>query len=396
MATVRQITWKNKDGKTSKRFELSYLDRDGLRHRKLYALKRQADDKRIQIENEMVEGTHVPARFSKTLKEACTAFLAHKEALVKVEKIERSTVRRYRTHVERHINEHVISKILLSDLRPSDIQDFVDHLMQTKSTALSRKIFYTLCMTLNFCRLRQMLVTNPADVVRLEKPRDRSNEEAKIPPKESVKALLAASDSDETGRDGAMVRLMAIYGLRSSEVRGAGRQFFITRKDGSAELTIGQRADEYGKIGRPKTQKSRRTLIIAPDTVVFVKKAMLARKAGEQNLIFPNEIGNPIDLSKFMNRWWPRLMQRAGLAKRITHDNKGKKLNRRKIEVSFTPHQLRHVAASMRIEMGWNQKELQEFMGHTSLKMTMDTYGHLWRSDKKLLDSAKEAERFFG
>lgn len=89
-------------------------------------------------------------------------------------------------------------------------------------------------------------------------------------------------------------------------------------------------------------------------------------------------------------------MQQAGLAKKATHNKNGKKLKHRKLVVNFTPHQLRHVAASMRIEMGWNQKELQEFMGHASLKMTMDTYGHLWRSEKKLLDSAKEAERFFG
>ncbi|MDE1901438.1 MAG: tyrosine-type recombinase/integrase, partial [Alphaproteobacteria bacterium] len=39
---------------------------------------------------------------------------------------------------------------------------------------------------------------------------------------------------------------------------------------------------------------------------------------------------------------------------------------------------LRHVAASNWIEMGVMPKRIQELMGHSSLKLTMDTYGHLW------------------
>jgi integrase len=47
------------------------------------------------------------------------------------------------------------------------------------------------------------------------------------------------------------------------------------------------------------------------------------------------------------------------------------------IQAKFHPYALRHVAASLWIEMGVQPKRLQTLMGHSSIKITMDTYGHL-------------------
>jgi integrase len=43
-------------------------------------------------------------------------------------------------------------------------------------------------------------------------------------------------------------------------------------------------------------------------------------------------------------------------------------------------HALRHAAASLFIEEGWSAKKLQAVMGHGSMQMTFDTYGHLFPS----------------
>jgi integrase len=40
-------------------------------------------------------------------------------------------------------------------------------------------------------------------------------------------------------------------------------------------------------------------------------------------------------------------------------------------------HDLRHFAASMFIELGWNAKRIQVVMGHSTITMTFDLYGHL-------------------
>jgi len=41
-------------------------------------------------------------------------------------------------------------------------------------------------------------------------------------------------------------------------------------------------------------------------------------------------------------------------------------------------HKLRHFYASIMITAGTQPKRLQELLGHSTLAMTMDTYGHLF------------------
>jgi integrase len=44
-------------------------------------------------------------------------------------------------------------------------------------------------------------------------------------------------------------------------------------------------------------------------------------------------------------------------------------------------HHLRHFAASCWIEQKLQPKTVQTFIGHATLAMTMDLYGHLFKSD---------------
>ena len=44
----------------------------------------------------------------------------------------------------------------------------------------------------------------------------------------------------------------------------------------------------------------------------------------------------------------------------------------------FTFHALRHAAASLFIEQGWQPKKIMDVIGHSSIQMTFDTYGHLF------------------
>jgi integrase len=43
-------------------------------------------------------------------------------------------------------------------------------------------------------------------------------------------------------------------------------------------------------------------------------------------------------------------------------------------------HSLRHAAASLFIEQGFSPKRVQSLMGHSSIQMTFDVYGHLFPS----------------
>ncbi|GGE93662.1 site-specific integrase [Stappia taiwanensis] len=44
----------------------------------------------------------------------------------------------------------------------------------------------------------------------------------------------------------------------------------------------------------------------------------------------------------------------------------------------FSFHALRHAAASLFIEQGWPAKKVQTILGHASITMTFDVYGHLF------------------
>jgi hypothetical protein len=45
-------------------------------------------------------------------------------------------------------------------------------------------------------------------------------------------------------------------------------------------------------------------------------------------------------------------------------------------------HALRHACASLWIEQGHNPKQIQTLMGHSSIKVTFDVYGHLFADNE--------------
>ena len=55
-------------------------------------------------------------------------------------------------------------------------------------------------------------------------------------------------------------------------------------------------------------------------------------------------------------------------------------------------HECRHTYASLMIAAGVNAKTLSIYMGHSSIVMTMDRYGHLFPGNEK--DSAEKLDAF--
>ena len=90
----------------------------------------------------------------------------------------------------------------------------------------------------------------------------------------------------------------------------------------------------------------------------------------ELDLVFPNWSGNAEFLSNLNHRGRRPVLFEAGI---VTEDGKPK-----------YPHKnLRHARTSLEIESGANPKEIQELMGHASIKITYDVYGHLFDAHEK-------------
>jgi integrase len=57
----------------------------------------------------------------------------------------------------------------------------------------------------------------------------------------------------------------------------------------------------------------------------------------------------------------------------------------------FTPHDLRHYAASVLIDQGASVKAVQRHLGHSSATTTLDTYAHLWPDSEDVTRRALDA-----
>ncbi|MGH1588637.1 tyrosine-type recombinase/integrase [Methylobacterium phyllosphaerae] len=94
----------------------------------------------------------------------------------------------------------------------------------------------------------------------------------------------------------------------------------------------------------------------------------LACPKGELDLVFPSGAGQVEYHSNIVNRGWYPLQVKAG----VTVQKDGKAVAR------YNFHALRHAAASMFIESRMTPKRVMTIMGHSSITVTFDIYGHLF------------------
>lgn len=158
-------------------------------------------------------------------------------------------------------------------------------------------------------------------------------------------------------------------GMRASEMRGL-RWEDVDLAAGT--ITVRQRADRYCAIGAPKSKAGERAIPIGPFVVNTLREWRLAQGGGE--LVFANSVGK---IAYHANIW--RALQPIQVAAGVVGpDGKAK----------YTGlHALRHFYASWCINrvadggLGLPAKMVQARLGHSSITLTMDVYGHLFASD---------------
>jgi integrase len=139
------------------------------------------------------------------------------------------------------------------------------------------------------------------------------------------------------------------------------------------ELHVRQRADMFGTIGRPKSKAGARTIPLPPVVVNTLREWKL--RAGQGELVFPGARGRPLYYNAVQTAWHAA-QTAAGV---VDSDGSPKYPGL---------HALRHFYASWCINRKADGglelpiKVVQARLGHASIQMTADTYGHLFpRSD---------------
>lgn len=355
--SVRKRTWTTRKGEMREAWIVDYADQDGDRHIETFARKKDADDYHATVRVDVGKGVHTAPSKSITVAEAAENWIKRVEA----EGRERTTVRQYRQHVDLHIAPR-IGKFKLSHLTPKRVEDFRDDILAKLGRPMARKVLTSLKSLLKTAKYAHVA----ADVsIGRDKRGERKLEVGRdIPTPAEVKRLVEAAK--DTKRR-ALLLTAALTGLRASELRGL-RWTDIDLKAG--ELHVRQRADRYSVIGAPKSASSRRAIPLPPDVLTALKEWKLGCPKGESGLVFPTSTGR-IDHHANMLRSLASVMKAAGV---VGKDG----------EPKYALHAFRHFFASWCInpkERGGRElpaKVVQQLLGHSSIVMTLDRYGHLF------------------
>jgi integrase len=195
--------------------------------------------------------------------------------------------------------------------------------------------------------------------VKLKRNR-RDEDERTIPSKDEIRTLI----SKVPERHRPLIVTAIFTGMRISELRGLTWDCV----DFDARLIhVQKRADRFNEMGKPKSRTSKRSIPMAPIVYDTLKSWVSVCAGGDLNLVFPNGKGNIENHSNIHNRVFVPLLIENGIV-----DDAGKP--------KFSFHALRHAAASLFIEQNWPPKKIQSLMGHSSINMTMDVYGHLFHN----------------
>lgn len=372
MTSVRRRTWTAPDGEQRTAWLVDYRDAAGKRRSKQFARKKDADAWRVGVEHQVVTGIHTPDSQSITVEAAGKQWLTGLSAM-KDDPLEPTTIAAYEQHVRLHINPRMGGQ-RLSQLTAPAVRRFLDGLMEDLSRPMAVRVFRTFKALITDAQERGQVAQNVALAVKIRKaPRERSK--ATPPPKSDLKAILEVAGKSKDVKGRAIVELAIFTGMRASELRGLPWSNLDLKE---AMVRIDQRADAKGLIGPPKSGAGNRTIALPPRVVKALREWKLACPAHEADLVFPSAKGKALSHHVLMKTHVSPLLVAAGVA-------------------HYGMHSFRHAAASLWIEQGLNPKRVQTLMGHKSIQVTFDTYGHLFEQrDRDASDAAAIERALFG
>jgi integrase len=377
--SVRKRRWTTTAGEPRESWVAAYTDARGVRRLKTFSRKRDADAFSATATVEIREGVHVADSASVTVKEAGALWIASAEAAG----LERSTVAQYEQHLRLHI-EPFAGWMKLSALSIPTIRAFEDELRDAgRSSAMIRKILVSLGTLVADAQERGLAARNPVRDMRVRrKGKERRAERRQrgklrvgehIPRPDEIRALVGALE----GRWRPLLLTAIFTGLRASELRGLT---WANVDLGRREVRVSQRADRFNESGVPKSESGERTVPLPPLVANALKEWRLSCPKGDLDLVFPNCAGEIESHHAIRSRGLIPAQIRAGVTVQ-TVDSDGETV----VAAKYTGlHALRHFYASWCINrvadggLGLPLKVVQERMGHASVVMTSDVYGHLF------------------
>ena len=356
---IRKRTWTTPSGAAREAWVADYTDAGGKRRLRTFATQGAAKAWLTTAAYEVKQGTHTPASISCTVGEAFANWIEYSKG----EGLERSTIEQRLYHLNLHVLPF-LGGVKLSELTAPRVHQFLTTLRQNgRSLAMRRKVLTNLKTAITFAQARGLVAQNVAAGIKIKADaRDISTGPLRagvdFPTKSELRALI-----DHAPDHWRPLIVTAIFtGMRISELRGLSWRNVDL---GKGIIHVRQRADAWCKIGAPKSKTGKRDIPLAPLVINTLREWKLRCPRGELDLVFPNSVGKPCTVPNLRERVLGPLQEAAGISKAY--------------RPKYGWHSLRHAAASLFIEhLGWTPKRLQSTLGHVSITMTYDHYGHLF------------------
>jgi integrase len=323
----------------SKRYRARWIGVDGRDRSRSFVLKKDAERFVLEQQRRASLGALYQAP-PQTLGEFVAGWLERYALRVRPSTLAR--VRQVLPHLD------VFAPVALDEIRPAAVEDHVAALAR-RAPRQAELALRVLKQVLANAKERGHLVDE--GVFRVKAPR-RDQPEMRFLDWHEVEELAA----NTVAPYGNLVQLAALTGLRQGEL------FALRDRNLDLEaLTIQVEHGAYqGELVPVKTRTSRRRVDLSSTAAHVLRRQLLARKPNDLGLVFPSPGGHMLNDDNFRHRVFRPAVRRSRLGGFLRF------------------HDLRHTYAALMVAAGAHPKYLQAQMGHSSIRVTLDLYGHLF------------------
>jgi len=315
------------------------------------ATKTQAKKILRMIEDKVEKGIYVSSRKVPGFSEIADLWLKTKKP-----NIRHSTYEQYKGHLENHLKPF-FGRTKITRVNFDFAEAFISDCYENEvSIPTLRKILVNLGAIMTYACRKRYIDHNPVRDV--EKPKGRSahegDEEFNILKPRQIRCLI---DKTPELKFQTLFMMAVTTGMRQGELFGLKWPDI----DWFNNQVHVKRTFNHGRFYEPKTKTSRRKIDLAPQLATQLKRWKIACPPCNLDLVFPNEQGKPLSPINVVRRKFEPVLKKAELPRIRFHD-------------------LRHTYASIQVDLGEYPKYIQHQMGHSSIKITFDTYGHLMKN----------------
>ncbi|WP_077389500.1 tyrosine-type recombinase/integrase [Mobilibacterium timonense] len=273
--------------------------------------------------------------------------------------VKESTLR----HTEQIFRDHILpafSSMRVQDITPLQCQQWTTAQVKKDPAAAGRRFNY-FSKVLDFAFKQGVIDKNPA--LMIDRPKkSKSGRSAKAGmnfyTKEELEQFLHLCEERLPLQWYVFFRLLAYSGLRRGEAIALKWEDIDFRKR-TIRITKTVTHGEQGAYisDTPKTDKSNRVIMLDDKTLQLIHSLKC-----KSEYVFPNSKGSFTTPSMVI-----RMMHRAVDGTDLRY---------------ISPHGLRHTHCSLLFSAGVSIPEVQDRLGHTDVKTTIDVYNHVYQSDK--------------